>query len=71
MNKRFIKDKKVYSRNVIANNKLIDRDRYKQLLKYKRNIELIKQANRNRYTKAEIDMINKLTKDQKDFIVSK
>ena len=32
---------------------------------------MIQKVNKNKYTKEEIDMINKLTKDQKDFIVSK
>ena len=71
MNKRFIKGKQFYSKNITDNNKLIDKAEYKKLLRYKRNIQKIQQANRNKYTKEEIDMINKLTKEQKDFIVSK
>ena len=71
MNKRFIKGKQFYSKSITDNNKLINKAEYKKLLKYKRNIQKIQQANRNKYTKEEIEMINKLTKDQKDFIVSK
>ena len=71
MNKRFLKGKQFYSKNITDNNKLIDKAEYKKLLRYKRNIQKIQQANRNKYTKEEIDMINKLTKEQKDFIVSK
>ena len=71
MNKRFIKGKQFYSKSITDNNKLIDKAEYKKLLKYKRNIQKIQQANRNKYTKEEIEMINKLTQDQKGFVVSK
>ena len=70
-NKYFIKKKEFYSENKIRSNKLIDKSKYKKLLKYQKNIEMIQRANKNKYTKEEIDMINKLTKDQKDYIVSK
>ena len=71
LNKYFIRKKEFYSENKISNNKLIDKPKYNKLLKYKRNIEMIQKINKSKYTKEEIDMINKLTKDQKDFIVSK
>ena len=71
LNKYFIRKKEFYSENKIGNNKLIDKPKYNKLLKYKRNIEMIQKINKSKYTKEEIDMINKLTKDQKDFIVSK
>ena len=71
LNKYFIEKKEFYSENKIRNNKLIDKSKYKKLLKYQKNNEIIQRANKNKYTKEEIDMINKLTKDQKDFIVSK
>ena len=71
LNKYFIRKKEFYSENKISNNKLINKPKYNKLLKYKRNIEMIQKINKSKYTKEEIDMINKLTKDQKDFIVSK
>ena len=71
MNKYFIKKKEFYEENKTRYNKLIDKAKYKKLLKYKKNNERIQREKNNRYSKEEIDMINKLTKDQKDFIVSK
>ena len=71
MNKYFIKKKEFYEENKTRNNKLIDKAKYKKLLKYKKNNERIQREKNNKYSKEEIDMINKLTKDQKDFIVSK
>ena len=71
LNKYFIRKKEFYFENKISNNKLIEKQKYNKLLKYKRNIEMIQKINKSKYTKEEIDMINKLTKDQKDFIVSK
>jgi len=71
LNRYFIRKKEFYSEKKISNNKLIDKPKYNKLLKYKRNIEMIQKINKSKYTKEEIDMINKLTKDQKDFIVSK
>ena len=71
LNQYFIRKKEFYVENKIRSNKLIDEPKYKKLLKYKRNIEMMQKVNKSKYTKEEIDMINKLTKDQKDFIVSK
>ena len=71
MNKEFIKRKEFYKEGKIGYTKSIDNAEYKKLLKYKKNLLKIQQANRSKYTKEEIEMINKLTKDQKDFIVSK
>ena len=71
MNKCFIKKKEFYKEGKTRNNTFVDKSKYKKLLKYQQNIAKIQNANRNKYTKEEIDMINKLTKDQKDFIVSK
>ena len=70
-NKYFIRHKEFYKsktriiRNTNAN------INYKKYLKYRENIEKIQQKNRSKYTKEEIEMINKLTKDQKDYIISK
>ena len=44
---------------------------FKKYLKYQDNIRKIQKRNRSKYTKEEIEMINKLTKDQKDYIISK
>ena len=71
LNKEFIKRKEFYEEGKIGYTKSIDNAEYKKLLKYKKNLLKIQKANRNKYTKEEIDMINKLTKDQKDFIISK
>lgn len=71
LNKYFIQKKEFYDENKIRNNNLIDKSKYKKLLKYKKNLEKIERENKSRYTQEEIDMINKLTKDQQDFIVSK
>ena len=71
LNQYFIRKKEFYVENKIRSNKLIDEPKYKKLLKYKRNIEMMQKVNKSKYTKEEIDMLNKLTKDQKDFIVSK
>ena len=71
LNQYFIKKKDFYSNNKILNNKLIDKVKYKKLLKYQKNIEKLKKVNKNRYTKEEIDMMNKLIKEQKDYVVSK
>ena len=71
LNKYFIKKKEFYSENKIRNNKLLDKSKYKKLLKYQKNIETLERVNKNKYTKEEIDMINKLTKEKKDYIVSK
>jgi hypothetical protein len=70
LNKYFIKKKEFYSENKIRNNKLLDKSKYKKLLKYQKNIETLERVNKNKYTKEEIDMINKLTKEKKDYIVS-
>ena len=69
-NKYFIKKKEFYSENNIKNNKLIDKSKYKKLLKYQKNIETLQRVNKNKYTKEEVDMINKLTKGQNDYVVS-
>ena len=71
LNQYFIKKKDFYSNNKILNNKLIDKVKYKKLLKYQKNIEILEKVNKNRYTKEEIDMMNKLIKEQKDYVVSK
>ena len=70
-NKYFIKKKEFYSKNQIDGNKLIDKAKYKKLLKYQRNIALLEKINKNRYSKDEVDMINKITSNQKDYIISK
>jgi len=69
-NKYFIKKKEFYSENNIKNNKIIDKSKYKKLLKYQKNIETLQRVNKNKYTKEEVDMINKLTKGQNDYVVS-
>ena len=71
MNKEFIKRKEFYKEGKVGYNKLEDTYEYKKLIKYRKNLLKIQRANRNKYTKEEIEMINKLTKDQKDFVVSK
>ena len=71
MNQYFIKKKDFYSNNKILNNKLIDKVKYKKLLKYQKNIEILEKVNKNIYSKEEIDMMNKLIKEQKDYVVSK
>ena len=70
-NKYFIKHKEFYKsknrtvKNINANSE------FKKYLKYQDNIRKIQKRNRSKYTKEEIEMINKLTKDQKDYIISK
>ena len=71
MNKEFIKRKEFYKEGKVGYNKLEETYEYKKLMKYRKNLLKIQRANRNKYTKEEIEMINKLTKDQKDFVVSK
>ena len=71
LNQYFIKKKDFYSNNKILNNKLIDKVKYKKLLKYQKNIEILEKVNKNIYSKEEIDMMNKLIKEQKDYVVSK
>ena len=44
---------------------------YKKYLRYQENINKMQKKNRSKYTKEEIEMINKLTRDQKDYIISK
>ena len=71
LNKYFIKHKEFYKsknrtvKNINANSE------YKKYLKYQENINKIQKKNRSKYTKEEIEMINKLTRDQKDYIISK
>ena len=70
-NKYFIRHKEFYKsknrtvKNINANSE------YKKYLKYQNNIMKIQKKNRSKYTKEEIEMINKLTRDQKDYIISK
>ena len=71
LNRYFIKHKEFYKsknrtvKNINANSE------YKKYLKYQDNINKMQKKNRSKYTKEEIEMINKLTRDQKDYIISK
>ena len=70
-NKYFIKHKEFYkSKNRTIKN-INSNIEFKKYLKYQENIRKIQKKNRSKYTKEEIEMINKLTKDQKDYIISK
>lgn len=65
-NKYFIRHKEFYkSKNRTVKN-INSNAEYKKYLKYQENINKIQKKNRSKYTKEEIEMINKLTKDQKD-----
>ena len=63
--KEFYKSKNRTVKNVNANSE------YKKYLKYRENIKKLEKINRKKYTKEEIEMINKLTSNQKDYIISK
>ena len=70
-NKYFIKHKEFYkSKNRTIKN-INSNAEFKKYLKYQENIRKIQKKNRSKYTKEEIEMINKLTKDQKDYIITK
>ena len=70
-NKYFIRHKEFYiSKNRTVKN-INSNAEYKKYIKYQENIKKIQKKNRSKYTKEEIEMINKLTKDQKDYIISK
>lgn len=70
-NKYFIRHKEFYkSKNRTVKN-INSNAEYKKYLKYQENINKIQKKNRSKYTKEEIEMINKLTKDQKDYVISK
>ena len=70
-NKYFIRHKELYkSKNRTVKN-INSNAEYKKYLKYQENINKIQKKNRSKYTKEEIEMINKLTKDQKDYVISK
>ena len=71
LNKYFIKHKEFYkSKNRTIKNANANAE-YKKYLKYQENIKKMQKKNRSKYTKEEIEMINKLTKDQKDYIITK
>ena len=70
-NKYFIRHKEFYkSKNRTIKNINANAE-YKKYIKYQENIIKLQKKNRSKYTKEEIEMINKLTKDQKDYIISK
>ena len=70
-NKYFIKHKEFYTSKTRTIKNIYSNSEYKKYLKYRENLLKIQQKNRTKYTKEEIEMINKLTKDQKEYIISK
>ena len=70
-NKYFIKHKEFYTSKTRTIKNVNRNMEYKKYLKYQENLIKIQKNNRNKYTPEEIEMINKLTKDQKDYIISK
>ena len=70
-NKYFLKHKEFYKSKNRTVKKVNSNIEYKKYLKYRENIKKLEKINRPKYTKEEIEMINKLTSNQKDFIVSK
>ena len=70
-NKYFIKHKEFYKSKTRTVKNINANSEFKKYLKYQDNIRKIQKRNRSKYTKEEIEMINKLTKDQKDYIISK
>ena len=70
-NKYFIRHKEFYKSKTRTVKNINANSEYKKYLKYQNNIIKLQKKNRSKYTKEEIEMINKLTKDQKDYIISK
>ena len=70
-NKYFIKHKEFYTSKNRTIKNINSNAEFKKYLKYQENIRKIQKKNRSKYTKEEIEMINKLTKDQKDYIITK
>ena len=70
-NKYFIRHKEFYKSKTRTVKNINANSEYKKYLKYQNNILKIQKKNKSKYTKEEIEMINKLTKDQKDYIISK
>ena len=71
LNKYFIRHKEFYkSKNRTIKNANSNAE-FKKYLKYQENINKMQKKNRSKYTKEEIEMINKLTRDQKDYIITK
>lgn len=70
-NKYFIRHKEFYKSKTRTIKNINANSEYKKYIRYQENIKKLQKKNRSNYTKEEIDMINKLTKDQKDYIISK
>lgn len=70
-NKYFLRHKEFYKSKNRTVKKVNSNIEYKKYLKYRENIKKLEKINRPKYTKEEIEMINKLTSNQKDFIISK
>ncbi len=70
-NKYFIKHKEFYKSKTRTVKNANSNAELKKYLIYKQNIQKLQKKNRSKYTKEEIEMINKLTKEQKDYIISK
>ena len=71
LNRYFVKHKEFYKSKNRTVKKANANSEYKKYLRYQENINKIQKKNRSKYTKEEIEMINKLTRDQKDYIISK
>ena len=70
-NKYFLRHKEFYKSKNRTVKKVNSNIEYKKYLKYRENIKKLEKINRPKYTKEEIEMINKLTSNQTDYIISK
>ena len=70
-NNYFIRHKEFYKSKTRTVKNVNSNAEFKKYLIYQKNIQKLQKNNRNKYTPEEIEMINKLTKEQKDYIISK